>query len=151
MRVAALAASVASASCWALSANPAAAAASSSSALASPLLSTSAVFRAPLVTMMAEAARDEIDGWGGGADGGTFFATLDGRDDTGISPEGVMPPGEDLIEKDLRRLFDLDGEDPILLGSEAEELQVCGITVCCPRLALPPGFARPSSPTVAKA
>ena len=101
--------------------------------------------------MMAEAARDEIDGWGGGADGGTFFATLDGRDDTGISPEGVMPPGEDLIEKDLRRLFDLDGEDPILLGSEAEELQVCGITVCCPRLALPPGFARPSSPTVAKA
>ena len=28
-------------------------------------------------------------------------------------PEGMLPPGEDLIESDLRRLFDLEGSDGI--------------------------------------
>ena len=68
---------------------------------------------------------NEIDGWSGSTDGGAFFATLDGRDADGISPDGMVPPGEDLIEKDLRRVFDLESEGTLLEGSEMDDLQVC--------------------------
>ena len=72
--------------------------------------------------MMADL--EEIDGTGGTTDGGTFFATLDGRDEEGISPDGMVPPGEDLIESDLRRLFDLESEDGLSDGSDMDELKV---------------------------
>ena len=82
-----------------------------------------------------------LDGWGGSADGGTWFGTtLDGRDGEGISPDGMVPPGEDLIEDDLRQLFDLESEDGLTQGSEMDDLAVrCGLgwhtRACAPRVA----------------
>ena len=46
----------------------------------------------------------------------------DGRDEDGISPEGMLPLGEDLIEDDLRQLFSLEGEDTLLEGTEMDDL-----------------------------
>ena len=64
--------------------------------------------------------QDELDGWGGSIDGGTMFAAWDGKGDEGIGPDGVLPPGDDLIEKDLRRLFDLESSDESLLAGTGE-------------------------------
>ena len=49
-------------------------------------------------------------GWDGKTDGGTFFSTWDGRDEDGIAADGSVPPGDDLIEDELKRLFNIDGE-----------------------------------------
>ena len=76
------------------------------------------------VQMQLEPSADEIDGWGGTLDGGTFFSTWDGRDEDGISPEGALPPGDDLIEDDLRQLFSLEEEDGMLDGTEMDDLQL---------------------------
>ena len=63
------------------------------------------------------------DGAAMSTDGGTFFATLDGRAEDRISPDGVLPPGEDLIEDDLRRLFNIDDDGSSMLeGSEMDDL-----------------------------
>lgn len=43
--------------------------------------------------------------------GNTFWATLDGRDEEGISPDGMVPPGEDLVEQDLKRIFSIDPDE----------------------------------------
>ena len=46
------------------------------------------------------------------ADDGQFWLSLDGRDEDGVSPDGVFPPGDDLVEKDLKRIFSIaDDED----------------------------------------
>lgn len=67
---------------------------------------------------------DELgDGAASSTDGGTFFTTLDGRDEEGISADGMIPPGDDLVETDLRRLFDMDAEmDSMLEGTEMDDL-----------------------------
>lgn len=74
--------------------------------------------------MMADVSDELGDGSAYSADGGTFFTTLDGRDGEGISPDGAIPPGDDLVERDLRRVFDLDqdGEGSMLEGSEMDDL-----------------------------
>ena len=87
------------------------------------------VLHAPWVrapgTAMGEVADELGDGSSGSTDGGTFFTTLDGRDAEGISSDGMIPPGEDLIENDLRRLFDLDSDaDSMLDGSEMDDLSL---------------------------
>jgi hypothetical protein len=74
--------------------------------------------------MQSESSPDEIDGWAGSVDGGTFFASWDGRDSDGLSPEGAIPPGDDLVEADLRRLFSIESEESMLQGSEMDDLQV---------------------------
>ena len=67
---------------------------------------------------------DSLDGWGGSSDGGTFFTALDACED-GISPQGAVPPGDDLIERDLRRLFDMEsGGESLDEHSEFDELRV---------------------------
>lgn len=65
------------------------------------------------------------DGMGSSTEGGTWFTTLDGRDEEGISPDGAIPPGEDLIEDDLRRLFDASSESDMLDATEMDDLKVC--------------------------
>lgn len=59
--------------------------------------------------------------------GNTFWATLDGRHADGISPDGVMPPGDDLIEDDLKRVFSIDPDENGMGGdsafSDMDELQ----------------------------
>jgi len=60
--------------------------------------------------------------------GNTFWATLDGRDEDGISSDGMVPPGDDLIEEDLKRVFSIDPEEEGLAGdsgfSDMDEVQV---------------------------
>lgn len=76
--------------------------------------------RAPRrAAVRAQTSGDDLgDGAAMNADGGTFFTkvasdltTLDGRAEDGASPEFVIPPGEDLIEEELRRLFDLEEDE----------------------------------------
>jgi len=76
--------------------------------------------------VMADKSAGELDGQGAySVDGGTFFATWDGRSEDGVSPDGALPPGEDLIEDDLRRLFDVSSEEEGLLdGSEMDDLKL---------------------------
>ena len=54
--------------------------------------------------------------------GDTFFSTIDGRDEDGVSPEGVPPPGDDLIEKDLRWLFSVDPSSSLRAGRSRVKL-----------------------------
>merc|ERR1712183_636075 len=64
-------------------------------------------------TMVAAINEGSVDGPTGGegsVDGGTIISTLDGRDEEGISLDCTVPPGEDLVERDLRRVFDLDAD-----------------------------------------
>ena len=60
--------------------------------------------------------------------GNTFWATLDGRDAEGISPDGMVPPGDDLIETDLKRVFSIDPDEEGMAGdsgfSDMDEVQV---------------------------
>ena len=60
--------------------------------------------------------------------GNTFWATLDGRDKDGISSDGMVPPGDDLIEDDLKRVFSIDPDEEGLAGdsgfSDMDEMQV---------------------------
>lgn len=60
--------------------------------------------------------------------GNTFWATLDGRDKDGISSDGMVPPGDDLIEEDLKRVFSIDPDEEGLAGdsgfSDMDEMQV---------------------------
>ena len=60
--------------------------------------------------------------------GNTFWATLDGRDEDGISPDGMVPPGDDLIETDLKRVFSIDPDEEGMAGdsgfSDMDEVQV---------------------------
>jgi hypothetical protein len=65
-----------------------------------------------------------LDGDMGSTDGGTFFSTIDGRDEDGISPEGMVPPGEDLIEHDLKRIFDLESDGTTLQSEDMDEVRL---------------------------
>lgn len=60
--------------------------------------------------------------------GNTFWATLDGRDEDGISSDGMVPPGDDLIEEELKRVFSIDPDEEGLAGdsgfSDLDEVQV---------------------------
>ena len=60
--------------------------------------------------------------------GNTFWATLDGRSEDGISPDGMVPPGDDLIEADLKRVFNIDPDEEGMAGdsgfSDMDEIQV---------------------------
>jgi len=60
------------------------------------------------------------DGSGYSTDGGTFFTTLDGRAEEGQSPDSVIPPGDDLIEKELRRYFELEEDEEMNGGKSGE-------------------------------
>ena len=61
-------------------------------------------------------------------DGECEPATLDGRDEDGVSPEGVFPPGDDLVERDLKRIFSIDDDEDGASGpsglSDLDEVQV---------------------------
>lgn len=80
---------------------------------------------APIGVRMQSSPDELGDGASYSTDGGTFFASWDGRDEEGISPEGMVPKGDDLVEQDLRRLFDVEGEgDNLTQGSEMDDLQL---------------------------
>jgi hypothetical protein len=67
------------------------------------------------------------DGTGSSTDGGTFFATLDGRVEDGISPDSVIAPGEDIVEKDLARIFgleDLEAQAGEIPAADKEDVRV---------------------------
>ena len=78
--------------------------------------------------------------------GNTFWATLDGRDEDGISSDGMVPPGDDLIEEDLKRVFSIDPEEEGLAGdsgfSDMDEVQVLPPS---PRIGMSP-LLRPGVP-----
>ena len=78
--------------------------------------------------MMAGGGDGTLDGWGGSADGGTFFSSWDGRDEEGVSAAGTFPPGEDLIEDELRQLFNVGDEDDDdtsgFGGNDADEVKL---------------------------
>merc|ERR1719310_2311755 len=57
------------------------------------------------VTLPAMAGRD------GSADESTYWTTLDGRGEDGVGPDGVFPPGDDLVERDLKRIFSIDEDE----------------------------------------
>eukprot|EP00316_Scyphosphaera_apsteinii_P025783 CAMPEP_0119312128 /NCGR_PEP_ID=MMETSP1333-20130426/25124_1 /TAXON_ID=418940 /ORGANISM="Scyphosphaera apsteinii, Strain RCC1455" /LENGTH=134 /DNA_ID=CAMNT_0007316693 /DNA_START=60 /DNA_END=461 /DNA_ORIENTATION=- len=57
--------------------------------------------------------------------GDTWFAVWDGRDDDGISPEGTFPPGDDLLEREMKRMFNIDSSPNSSIASdEVAELQL---------------------------
>ena len=64
----------------------------------------------------------------GSSDDGAFWLTLDGRGEEGVSPDGVFPPGDDLVEDDLKRLFSIDADEVGATGesgmSDADEVQL---------------------------
>merc|ERR1719446_627102 len=55
--------------------------------------------------------------------GETFFTTLDGRGEDGVAPDGTFPPGEDLVEAELRRIFNV-GSDETFQSTDVDELKV---------------------------
>ena len=77
---------------------------------------------------VARAAPARMGGCEGSSDDGAFWLTLDGRGEEGVSPDGVFPPGDDLVEKDLKRLFSIDDDEVGATGesgmSDADEVQL---------------------------
>ena len=101
----------AGASCWA----------AAGLAHTAPLLFAAAAVRTrPALLQISES----LDAGGGTTDTGSFFTAWDGRTDDGISPEGAVPLGEDLIEDDLRKLFSLETDDAMTDGTEMDDLAV---------------------------
>ena len=98
------------ASCWA----------ASGLTHAAPLLHGGAARTRPTLLQISES----LDAGGGTTDTGSFFTAWDGRSEDGISPEGAVPLGEDLIEDDLRQLFSLEEDDNMTDGTEMDDLAV---------------------------
>ena len=63
---------------------------------------------------------------GGDADiGDTFFAAWDGKDEDGLGPDGAIPPGNDLVERELKRIFNVDSSpNGTFASDEMDELQL---------------------------
>ena len=93
--------------------------------LASGLVVGAAARGRSTVARAAPAGMRDSDG---SSDAGAFWITLDGRGKEGVGPDGVFPPGDDLVEKDLKRLFSIDPDEVGASGqsgmSDAEEVQL---------------------------
>jgi len=66
--------------------------------------------RLPQTPRLLPSSSVRMDGvTGGDADiGDTFFATWDGKTEDGLGPDGMIPPGNDLVERELKRIFNVD-------------------------------------------
>lgn len=52
------------------------------------------------------------------------FTSFDSKGEDGLAPDGTFPPGEDLVEREMRRLFNVDGDDEEFAADEIDELKV---------------------------
>lgn len=52
------------------------------------------------------------------------FTSFDSKGEDGLAPDGTFPPGEDLVEREMRRLFNVDGDDEEFAADELDELKV---------------------------
>jgi hypothetical protein len=56
--------------------------------------------------------------------GNTYWTTW--AEEEGITSEGAFPPGEDVVEDDLKRMFSLDATDGgSISATEIDDMQVC--------------------------
>mmetsp|Transcript_4864 Transcript_4864/g.14049 ORF Transcript_4864/g.14049 Transcript_4864/m.14049 type:complete len:132 (+) Transcript_4864:26-421(+) len=56
--------------------------------------------------------------------GDTWFTSFDSKGEDGLAPDGTFPPGEDLVEREMRRLFNVDGDDEEFAADEIDELKL---------------------------
>ena len=70
--------------------------------------------RAPL---MGEDSADPVSS--------TWWTTFDGRNEDGTSPDGVFAPGDEPVERDLKRIFNVDSSgNSTFAEDDVEELKL---------------------------
>ena len=66
--------------------------------------------------------------------GNTFWAAW--GEENGVSDSGEFPAGEDMIEKELKRMFSLDSTEDAFSANEIDEIQVRWPRTARPRVAV---------------
>ena len=63
--------------------------------------------------------------------GNTYWASW--AEDRGVSSDGAFPPGEDIVEKELKRMFSLDEDEERVKEQDVDDMQACPSTLALPR------------------